>query len=55
MVTLFLSKVSAMVEGKEVWLGVTNINIESGVVEREQHQQNDDTVRSTSLLFLTCY
>ena len=54
-VTLSLSKVSLMVDGKVVWLGVTNINIESGVGEREQHQQNDDTVRSTSLLFLACH
>ena len=52
-VTLSLSKVSLMVDGKVVWLGVTNINIESGVGEREQHQQNDD--RSTSLLFLACH
>lgn len=53
MVTFPLLKVSTMVEGKEVWLGVTNINIESGGGEREEEeqQQNDDPIQGTSLLY----
>ena len=50
--TFSLAKMSTMVQGKEVRLGVTNINIESGGVEEEEEpQKNDNTIPPTSLLF----
>ena len=48
MVTFPLPKVSTMVEGRVVLLGVTYINIQSRGGERE----NDETVKPTSLLCL---
>ena len=51
MVTFSLAKMSTMVQGMLVCLGVTNINIESGGVEgEEEHQKNEDTIPPTSLL-----
>ena len=45
MVTFSLAKMSM------VWLGVSNINIESGAVDgEEEHQKNDNTIPPTSLL-----
>ena len=38
MVTFSLAKMSTMVQGKEVWLGVTNITIETGGVEGEEER-----------------